>query len=52
MTKILAMKAFHGPSDIGSEKSWKTLTPPILLNKQYAEPTVFTAENMLRGARR
>ncbi len=29
-----------------------TLTPPILLNKQYTEPTVFTAENMLREARR
>ena len=27
-------------------------TPPILLNKQYAEPTVFTAENLLREARR
>ncbi|MBT4497999.1 MAG: nucleoside phosphorylase [Gemmatimonadetes bacterium] len=26
--------------------------PPILLNKQYAEPTVFTAENLLREARR
>ena len=29
-----------------------TATPPILLNKQYAEPTVFTAENLLREARR
>lgn len=29
-----------------------TVTPPILLNKQYAEPTVFTAENLLREARR
>ena len=29
-----------------------TGTPPILLNKQYAEPTVFTAENLLREARR
>lgn len=28
------------------------LTPPILSNKQYAEPTVFTAENLLREARR
>lgn len=28
------------------------VTPPILLNKQYAEPTVFTAENLLREARR
>lgn len=27
-------------------------TPPILSNKQYAAPTVFTAENMLREARR
>jgi len=27
-------------------------TPPILLNKHYAEPSVFTAENLLRGARR
>ncbi len=26
--------------------------PPILLNKQYTEPTVFTAENLLREARR
>jgi uridine phosphorylase len=29
-----------------------TATPPILLNKQHAEPTVFTAENLLREARR
>ena len=29
-----------------------SVTPPILLNKQYAEPTVFTAENLLREARR
>jgi uridine phosphorylase len=29
-----------------------TDTPPILLNKQYAEPPVFTAENLLREARR
>jgi len=29
-----------------------TATAPILLNKQYAEPTVFTAENLLREARR
>ncbi len=29
-----------------------TVAPPILLNKQYAEPAVFTAENLLRGARR
>ena len=29
-----------------------TVTPPILLNKEYAEPTVFTAENLLREARR
>ena len=35
-----------------SEEAWKALTPPILSNKQYAEPTVFTAENMLREARR
>ncbi len=28
------------------------LAPPILLNKQYAEPTVFTAQNLLREARR
>ncbi len=27
-------------------------TPPILTNKQYSEPTVFTAENLLREARR
>ena len=27
-------------------------TPPILTNKHYAEPTVFTAENLLREARR
>ena len=27
-------------------------TPPILSNKQYAEPSVFTAENLLREARR
>ena len=27
-------------------------TPPILTNKQYTEPTVFTAENLLREARR
>jgi uridine phosphorylase len=26
--------------------------PPILLNKEYTEPTVFTAENLLREARR
>jgi len=26
--------------------------PPILLNKHYAEPSVFTAENLLREARR
>jgi uridine phosphorylase len=26
--------------------------PPILLNKHYTEPTVFTAENLLREARR
>ena len=29
-----------------------TTTPPILMNKQYAEPTVFTPENLLREARR
>ena len=29
-----------------------TATPPILLNKWYAEPTAFTAENLLREARR
>ncbi len=29
-----------------------TATPPILLNKQYAEPAVFTAENLLREVRR
>jgi hypothetical protein len=29
-----------------------TVTQPILSNKQYAEPTVFTAENLLRDARR
>ena len=29
-----------------------TVTPLILLNKQYAEPMVFTAENLLREARR
>ena len=29
-----------------------TATPPILLNKRYAEPTAFTAENLLREARR
>ena len=29
-----------------------TATPPILLNKRYAEPTIFTAENLLREARR
>ena len=29
-----------------------SLTPPILLNKRYAEPTAFTAENLLREARR
>jgi uridine phosphorylase len=29
-----------------------TVTPPILLNKQYSEATVFTAENLLREARR
>ncbi|MDD2490525.1 MAG: uridine phosphorylase, partial [Bacilli bacterium] len=28
------------------------VTPPILLNKHYAEPTVFTAKNLLREARR
>ncbi|NIA12448.1 MAG: uridine phosphorylase [Nitrospiraceae bacterium] len=28
------------------------VTPPIVLNKHYAEPTVFTAENLLREARR
>jgi uridine phosphorylase len=28
------------------------VTPPILLNKQYGEPTVFTAENLFREARR
>ena len=28
------------------------VTPPILSNKQYAEPTVFSAENLLREARR
>lgn len=27
-------------------------TPPILLNKYYTEPSVFTAENLLREARR
>ncbi len=27
-------------------------TPPILLNKHYTEPSVFTAENLLREARR
>ncbi|MBL4700156.1 MAG: nucleoside phosphorylase [Phycisphaeraceae bacterium] len=27
-------------------------TPPILLNKRYTEPTVFTAENLLRDAKR
>ena len=27
-------------------------TPPILTNKQYTEPTVFTPENLLREARR
>jgi hypothetical protein len=27
-------------------------TPPILLNKQFAEPTVFTAEKLLREAGR
>jgi uridine phosphorylase len=27
-------------------------TPPILSNKRYAEPSVFTAENLLREARR
>lgn len=27
-------------------------TPPILLNKHYSEPSVFTAENLLREARR
>ena len=26
--------------------------PPILLNKRYAEPSIFTAENLLREARR
>src|SRR6266478_5922622 len=26
--------------------------PPILLNKHYTEPSVFTAENLLREARR
>ena len=26
--------------------------PPILLNKRYTEPSVFTAENLLREARR
>ena len=29
-----------------------TVAPPILLNKRYAEPTAFTAENLLREARR
>ena len=29
-----------------------TTKPPILTNKQYPEPTVFTAENLLREARR
>ena len=29
-----------------------SVTPPILLYKEYAEPTVFTAENLLREARR
>ena len=29
-----------------------TVTPPIPLNKQYAEPTVFTVENLLHEARR
>lgn len=29
-----------------------TATPPILGNKRYAEPTAFTAENLLREARR
>ena len=28
------------------------VTPPTLLNKHYAEPTVFTAENLLREASR
>jgi len=28
------------------------VTPPILLNKRHTEPTVFTAENLLREARR
>src|SRR5712692_5337371 len=27
-------------------------TPPILLNKHYTEPSIFTAENLLREARR
>ncbi len=29
-----------------------TTTPPILQNKRHADPTVFTAENLLREARR
>ena len=28
------------------------MTAPILSNKHYAEPSVFTAENLLREARR
>lgn len=39
------------PDDMDREDR-RTVKPPILLNKQYAEPTAFVAENLLRKARR